>query len=327
MTREQISDFCVASLANVLRMPKEQIKTDAKFNRLGLDSAMVVYVMMELEEKLDLELSHRRFLRLSDRRRTVPLSRRKARRAPGRLNAPAGTLRPEMESFSSLVALLARAGGNPARRSRLRLPSDRGAEEAALTFRELHERRAALAARLDRRRPPRRSRAAGVSARPRIHGRLLRLPDRRRDRGADDDAAPEQRARRQRRHPRQLRAGGRADHAAFATRERSAGALCARRPAMARGRSRRLARRRATDLPAARPAGHRLPAIHLGLDLRSQGRRGQPRQSARQPGDDPPRRSATLQAIDLCQLGAALSRHGADPERAAGALCRRACAC
>ena len=29
-------------------------------------------------------------------------------------------------------------------------------------------------------------------------------------------------------------------------------------------------------------------------------------------------------AVDLCQLGAALSRHGADPERAAGALCRRA---
>jgi acyl carrier protein len=57
MTREQISDFCVASLANVLRMPKEKIKTDAKFNRLGLDSAMVVYVLMELEEKLGLELS------------------------------------------------------------------------------------------------------------------------------------------------------------------------------------------------------------------------------------------------------------------------------
>jgi acyl carrier protein len=57
MTREQIADFCVTSLANVLRMPKERVKTDAKFNRLGLDSAMVVYVLMELEEKLGLELS------------------------------------------------------------------------------------------------------------------------------------------------------------------------------------------------------------------------------------------------------------------------------
>ena len=57
MTREQISDFCIISLANVLRVPRETVEADAVFNRLGLDSAMVVYLMMELEEKLDLELS------------------------------------------------------------------------------------------------------------------------------------------------------------------------------------------------------------------------------------------------------------------------------
>lgn len=57
MTREQISDLCIASLANMLRIAKDRVKTDAKFSRLGLDSAMIVYVMMELEEKLDLELS------------------------------------------------------------------------------------------------------------------------------------------------------------------------------------------------------------------------------------------------------------------------------
>lgn len=57
MTREQISDFCVTSLASVLRVAKDRIKTDVKFSRLGLDSAMVVYVQMELEEKLGLELS------------------------------------------------------------------------------------------------------------------------------------------------------------------------------------------------------------------------------------------------------------------------------
>jgi acyl carrier protein len=57
MTPEQISEFCVVSLANVLRMPEQSITTDAKFNRLGLDSAMTIYVMMELEEKLNLELS------------------------------------------------------------------------------------------------------------------------------------------------------------------------------------------------------------------------------------------------------------------------------
>jgi acyl carrier protein len=57
MTRAQISDFCIVALANVLRIPKESVAADVKFSRLGLDSAMVVYVMMELEEKLGLELS------------------------------------------------------------------------------------------------------------------------------------------------------------------------------------------------------------------------------------------------------------------------------
>jgi acyl carrier protein len=57
MTREQISDFCVTSLASVLRIARDRVKTDTKFSRLGLDSAMIVYVQMELEEKLDLELS------------------------------------------------------------------------------------------------------------------------------------------------------------------------------------------------------------------------------------------------------------------------------
>jgi acyl carrier protein len=57
MTQQQIAEICIVSLANVLRIARDRVKTDTKFNRLGLDSAMVVYVMMELEEKLDLELS------------------------------------------------------------------------------------------------------------------------------------------------------------------------------------------------------------------------------------------------------------------------------
>jgi acyl carrier protein len=57
MTREQISEFCIVSLANVLRVPKDTVDAGARFNRLGLDSAMVVYLMMDLEEKLGLELS------------------------------------------------------------------------------------------------------------------------------------------------------------------------------------------------------------------------------------------------------------------------------
>ena len=57
MTQQEISEICVASLANVLRIAKDRVKTDTKFSRLGLDSAMMVYVMLEIEEKLDLELS------------------------------------------------------------------------------------------------------------------------------------------------------------------------------------------------------------------------------------------------------------------------------
>ena len=57
MTQQEISELCVASMANVLRIAKDRVKTDAKFSRIGLDSAMVVYVMLEIEEKLGLELS------------------------------------------------------------------------------------------------------------------------------------------------------------------------------------------------------------------------------------------------------------------------------
>jgi acyl carrier protein len=57
MTLDQILEYCVASLANVLRIPKDAIQLDTKFSRLGLDSAMTVYLQMELEDKLGLELS------------------------------------------------------------------------------------------------------------------------------------------------------------------------------------------------------------------------------------------------------------------------------
>jgi acyl carrier protein len=57
MTQQEISELCVASMANVLRLAKDRVKTDTKFSRIGLDSAMVVYVMLEIEEKLGLELS------------------------------------------------------------------------------------------------------------------------------------------------------------------------------------------------------------------------------------------------------------------------------
>jgi acyl carrier protein len=57
MTQDEISRLCAASLAKVLRIQEDRIDPKAKFTRLGLDSAMIVYVMMELEEELDIELT------------------------------------------------------------------------------------------------------------------------------------------------------------------------------------------------------------------------------------------------------------------------------
>jgi acyl carrier protein len=56
MTKEDISAFCVDQLAEILHVPKDSIDTRANFARLGLDSAMSVYLVIELEEKFKLEL-------------------------------------------------------------------------------------------------------------------------------------------------------------------------------------------------------------------------------------------------------------------------------
>ena len=61
MTKQDISTFCVDQLAEILRIPKEQVDVNAKFARLGLDSAMTVYLLMELEDRLNLELSPETF--------------------------------------------------------------------------------------------------------------------------------------------------------------------------------------------------------------------------------------------------------------------------
>ena len=61
MTKDEISAFCVDQLVDILRVPKESVDVNAKFTRLGLDSAMTVYLLMELEDRLDLELSPETF--------------------------------------------------------------------------------------------------------------------------------------------------------------------------------------------------------------------------------------------------------------------------
>ena len=61
MTKDEISAFCVDQLSEILRIPKDGIDVNTKFTQLGLDSAMTVYLLMELEEKLNLELSPETF--------------------------------------------------------------------------------------------------------------------------------------------------------------------------------------------------------------------------------------------------------------------------
>ena len=61
MNSQEISAFCVDQLAEILRIAKDTIDVNAKFARLGLDSAMTVYLLMELEDRLDLELSAETF--------------------------------------------------------------------------------------------------------------------------------------------------------------------------------------------------------------------------------------------------------------------------
>ena len=161
MTREQISDFCVTALANILRISKDRVDIGTKFNRLGLDSAMVVYLMMELEEKLDLELITDDFYDHPTVEALSRFPRRQARGPPRRLRA-ARTGDIPWKRFRSLVALLARSGREQADERAYVFVSDRGAEEAALTFRELHHAAQPPS--------PQRLAASGAARRPRRPG-------------------------------------------------------------------------------------------------------------------------------------------------------------
>jgi len=57
MTKDEISAFCIDRLAEILRVPREGIQPETNFSRLGLDSAMIVYLQMDLEDALDLEIA------------------------------------------------------------------------------------------------------------------------------------------------------------------------------------------------------------------------------------------------------------------------------
>ena len=53
----EIRDWCVQYLARTLDLPHQTIDPDVELTRLGLDSASSVYLIVELEEWLDIELT------------------------------------------------------------------------------------------------------------------------------------------------------------------------------------------------------------------------------------------------------------------------------
>ena len=57
LSETEIRDWCVQYLARTLDLPQETVDPDVKFARLGLDSANSVYLIVELEDWLGLELT------------------------------------------------------------------------------------------------------------------------------------------------------------------------------------------------------------------------------------------------------------------------------
>jgi len=86
MTKDEISAFCVDQLAAILRIPKDKVDVNTKFTRLGLDSAMTVYLLMELEDRLNLDLSAETFY---DHPTVADLSAHLAEKLAARAGQPA----------------------------------------------------------------------------------------------------------------------------------------------------------------------------------------------------------------------------------------------
>jgi acyl carrier protein len=57
LSETEIRDWCVQYLSRTLDLPRDTVDPDVKFARLGLDSANSVYLIVELEDWLGLELT------------------------------------------------------------------------------------------------------------------------------------------------------------------------------------------------------------------------------------------------------------------------------
>jgi acyl carrier protein len=56
-TEDEIRDWCVGYLAEILEVPLTEIKPEVSFIRLGLDSAKAAHFILELEAYLGVELT------------------------------------------------------------------------------------------------------------------------------------------------------------------------------------------------------------------------------------------------------------------------------
>jgi acyl carrier protein len=56
-SESEIRDWCIDYLSRTLELSEQAVDPDAKFTRLGLDSANSVYLIVELEDWLGLELT------------------------------------------------------------------------------------------------------------------------------------------------------------------------------------------------------------------------------------------------------------------------------
>jgi acyl carrier protein len=80
VTETEICEWCVEYLKNTFQVPAERIALDAKFARLGMDSAMAVDFALALEDWLQIEV-------LADAVYEYPTVNELARYIAGRLAA------------------------------------------------------------------------------------------------------------------------------------------------------------------------------------------------------------------------------------------------
>ncbi len=56
-SKEAIASWCQEYVANLLEIPVEAVDPDADFDRLGVDSALAVSLLIEVEERYGVDLA------------------------------------------------------------------------------------------------------------------------------------------------------------------------------------------------------------------------------------------------------------------------------